>query len=205
MTPEQNPSDAPPDSPAESPPSDAAAPAAPAPGSKVEPPKAGRQPGQPPRPPAGQKRPQQRGERPGGGPSGPPRRPVWEKTAFLAEAVANGIDREFIKTAQHFAREAGRAIDLSAVRGVYGEVARLDLRGIEGAADRLLLLKPRLACLAAREGGAGLSSFRRILEEGIDKVLEAEGAERQTRFERFRDGLEAMLAYQRAYGSKGRS
>lgn len=94
---------------------------------------------------------------------------------------------------------------MSSVRGVYGEVARLDLRGIEGAADRLLLLKPRLACLAAREGGAGLSSFRRILEEGIDKVLEAEGAERQIRFERFRDGLEAMLAYQRVHGSKGRS
>ena len=52
--------------------------------------------------------------------------------------------------------------------------------------------------------GPSLTPVRRVIENGLDKVLQAGDDDRRVRFERFRDGLEAILSYLRAAGARQR-
>jgi CRISPR type III-A-associated protein Csm2 len=70
--------------------------------------------------------------------------------------------------------------------------------------ERFLLLKPRLAYLAARSGRSEMRELRTVLDRAIDRVC-AEGIadeERLVRFERFSRCLEAVLAYHKMYERK---
>jgi len=116
--------------------------------------------------------------------------------------VEGGIDRQFIESAYEFARAVGSNLSSNHFRFIHGEVMRQELAGFD--AERFLLLKPRLAYLAARAGRAEMRDLRTILDRGVEKVC-AEGIadeERQARFDRFSRCLEAILAYHRAYERK---
>jgi CRISPR type III-A-associated protein Csm2 len=116
--------------------------------------------------------------------------------------VESGIDRAFIEGALEFARSLGPGLAAGQVRGIFGEVVRQEIGGLDPA--RLLLLKPRLAYLAARAGRSEMRELRTVLERGLEKVC-AEGIpdeERQARFERFSQGLEAILAYHKSHERK---
>jgi CRISPR type III-A-associated protein Csm2 len=91
------------------------------------------------------------------------------------------------------------------VRSIYGEVLRQEMSGFD--ATRFLLLRPRLAWLASRAGRTEVRELRTVLDRGIDKVC-AEGIsddERRARFDRFAQGLEAILNYHRMYERKERA
>jgi CRISPR type III-A-associated protein Csm2 len=116
--------------------------------------------------------------------------------------VKGGIDREFVEAALEFARAVGPGLAVSQVRSIFGEVARQELQGLDPA--RLLLLKPRLAYLAARAQRSEMRDLRAVLERGLEAVC-AEGidaAEQRVRFERFSEGFQAILAYQRVQERK---
>jgi len=174
--------------------------------------------------PQGQPQRQQlgRGPRhPGGGPrqegprqEGPdrrgPQRPQyqsWPRLDFLARAVREGIDREFLKDAAEFARWVGPGLGFPQLRSVFGEVARQEMSGLDPA--RLLLLKPRMAYLAARAGRGEMRDFRGVLERAVDAVSPDGGAghEGQARLDRLSQGLEAILSYgkvhERRQGERG--
>ena len=88
------------------------------------------------------------------------------------------------------------------VRTVFGEVMRQEMVGFD--LERFLLLRPRLAYVAARAGRTEMKELRMVLDRGVDKVC-ADGIaddERRARFERFSRGLEAILAYHRMYERK---
>ena len=131
-----------------------------------------------------------------------PQNQAWAKPDFLAKAVEGGIDRSFIEGAQEFARALGGAFTPGEFRSVYGELMRQEMTSLDPA--RLLLLKPRLAWLAARAGRSEVREMRTVLERGIDRIC-AEGiadGERQARLDRFSRGLEAILAYHKMYERK---
>jgi CRISPR type III-A-associated protein Csm2 len=139
---------------------------------------------------------------PGGGERrGPPheQRQPWSKPDFLARAVKEGLDREFIETALELARALGPGISAGQFRSVFGEVLRQEARGVDAA--RLLLLKPRLAYLAARSGRSEVKELRAVLERGLEAVCaeEISAEEQKERFDRFAQCLEAILSYQRVY------
>ncbi len=160
--------------------------------------------------PPGERRPE-RGpgdRRPGGGgregrAQARPQHQPWSRPDFLARAVEGGIDRAFIESASEFARSMGPNLNSGLVRGIYGEVMRQEMTGFDSA--RFLLLKPRLAYIAARAGRSEARELRAVLERGVEKVC-AEGIadeERAARFERFTRCFEAILAYHRVHERKG--
>jgi CRISPR type III-A-associated protein Csm2 len=142
------------------------------------------------------------GRGPGPGPGGRPQRQPWSKPDFLARAVESGLDKAFLDGALEFARSLGPAVGPHQVRSIFGEVLRQEMTGFDAA--RFLLLKPRLAFLAAQSGRTEMREMRTVLERAVEKVC-AEGVpdeERAERFERFSRGLEAILAYHKFYERK---
>ncbi len=131
-----------------------------------------------------------------------PRQP-WSKPDFLARAVKDGIDKEFIDGAAEFARSVGSGISPIHLRGIFGELARQEVSGPDPT--RLLLIRPRLAYLTARAGRGEMKDLRQVIERGLEPVC-AEGIsdeERAVRLDRLCRGVEAIFAYQRMHERKG--
>ncbi len=92
-------------------------------------------------------------------------------------------------------------LSTSQIRNVFGEVRRLQSRYDP---NRLHMLRPRLAYMAARSPSQGGKILRDVLTRAILEVFEgqpAEGEQRE-RFERLVDFFEAILAYHKAAGGK---
>lgn len=94
----------------------------------------------------------------------------------------------------------------SQIRLSFGQVRQIEamwsISGQREQAERLLmLLKPRIAYQAARDNKDGSKLLRDILSAGIDVVFEDTppgsdmAVERTTRFRRFTELFEALLAY----------
>jgi len=152
--------------------------------------------------PGGRDRPDQRSAGPPQGHQPQGRQP-WSKPDFLARAVKDGIDKEFIDGAAEFARSVGSGISPIHLRGIFGELARQEVSGPDPV--RLLLIRPRLAYLTARAGRAEMKDLRQVIERGLEPVC-AEGVsdeERAARLDRLCRGVEAIFAYQRMHERKG--
>jgi len=96
-------------------------------------------------------------------------------------------------------------VSTSQIRKAYGVVKNLDMTLSTLPADaemdmysyrQLLLLKPRLAYAAKKEGG-GMNQLSEILGKAIYESVKSVGD-----FSRFSQFFEAILAYQKAYGGK---
>lgn len=86
------------------------------------------------------------------------------------------------------------------IRRIFGEVKQIEMRWPRDphtSAQRLRMLKPRLAYAAARPNvGAGVGRLRDILTPAVDAVLEPQDEkERLKRFRTFVRLTEALLAY----------
>jgi CRISPR-associated protein Csm2 len=101
----------------------------------------------------------------------------------------------------------GNKLTRSQIRGIFSEVRKIDTMW-EGdtprqteAMRRLNLLKPKLDYQAARH--EEVKVLRDVLIAAIDEVNKApDTGERSTRFHRFMDLFEAILAYHRAEGGR---
>lgn len=112
---------------------------------------------------------------------------------------------------QRAIREGGRAlVDLaerlgpqlkdgrlttSQIRNIYGMVKQMEMRGFDP--NEFVLLKPKLAYAAARANERGARQLKEVLTWAIDEV----GAD-ATKFARFVDFFEAILAYHQAAGGR---
>ncbi len=83
----------------------------------------------------------------------------------------------------------------SQIRNIYGMVKQMEMRGFHP--DGFVLLKPKLAYAAARANTAGARKLKDVLTWAIDEVGDDE-----TKFARFVDFFEAILAYHKAYGGR---
>lgn len=86
-------------------------------------------------------------------------------------------------------------LTVSQIRNVYGMVKQMEMRGFD--ANEFVLLKPKLAYAAARANAEGVRELRNVLSWAIDEVDNDE-----SKFARFVDFFEAILAYHKAAGGR---
>lgn len=104
-----------------------------------------------------------------------------------------------VEEAERIGRALARSLSTSQIRAIFGQV-----RTIQGqwqiapdeAQRQLILLKPKLAYRARKEGRA-VENLRDVLSPAIDLVQDDEG-----NFWRFVEFFEAILAYHRAHGGR---
>jgi CRISPR-associated protein Csm2 len=125
--------------------------------------------------------------------------------------IMNGLNQEAIISAEQIGKElAEKRLSTSQIRAAFGEVRRLQMRGITDSFDSsLLLLKPKLAYAQVRKAGVDRNAAEaagkllEVLSQGIDGVVESKDAQTKLhRFENFAAFFEAILAYHRANGGK---
>ena len=112
-----------------------------------------------------------------------------------------------VKEAEALGKQLNRReskLTTSQIRALFGEVRQIeaqlsadDAGGQERALRKLLLLKPKMAYRARREG-KGVAELASVLDPAIDLVVG--GADPKENFKRFVDFFEAILAYHRAAG-----
>ena len=86
-------------------------------------------------------------------------------------------------------------LTVSQIRNVYGMVKQMEMRGFD--ANEFVLLKPRLAYAAVRANTDGARELKDVLSWAIDEVDKD-----ASKFARFVDFFEAILAYHRAADGK---
>jgi len=99
----------------------------------------------------------------------------------LAERVGRQVKNEGLTTNQ--------------IRNIYGLVKKMEMKGF--SAHELMMLKPKMAYAAARASGRGAQILSKVLSHAIDAV----GSD-ASKFPRFVDLFEAILAYHKAAGGK---
>lgn len=100
-----------------------------------------------------------------------------------------------VQVAEAFGRHIARDVSSSHIRNIYGTVKQMEMSGFNY--HELILLKPKIAYAAKRDGHRAAEELRDLLTAAIDAVGEA-----ATRFQRFADFFEAILAYHKAYGGR---
>jgi len=92
----------------------------------------------------------------------------------------------------------------SQIRNFYGELKRIQLKGIESYKSDFHLLRPKLAYAAKRaekSGGRGANRFKDEIFKAHQAVnIDEEGFE--ARFQNFCDLCEAILAFHKAHGGR---
>lgn len=122
--------------------------------------------------------------------------------AFKRDWITNQIDSEAVK----YAEELGTALKntnftTSQFRNFYGEIKRIQLKGIGKNISAFHLLRPKLAYSAKRANSTGASTFKREMDKAIEATqIDQPGYEK--RFKNLCDMLEAILAYHKSVGGQ---
>lgn len=132
--------------------------------------------------------------------------PPPDRTAEQREIQAIIRDADYERLV-HFASARGHELargqqdaSKAQIRRIFGEIKQIEMRwprDPRASAQRLRMLKPRLAYAAARPNvGPGLGRLRDILTPALDAVLETQDDKaRLQRFRTFVRFTEALLAY----------
>lgn len=121
----------------------------------------------------------------------------------IFQIIQNGDYATLVEQAERLGQELVRnKLTTSQIRNVFGEVKRLQMRF---EANRLRMLKPKLAYMGARAGEGG-QRLRDVLSHSVDAVFSGNPAEQEIlqRFQRMVDFFEAILAYHKAFGGRDR-
>ena len=128
---------------------------------------------------------------------------------FNASWIQSGLNTEAIKFAEEFGKSLARTLSTSQIRNVFGEVRRIQQKGITNSFDsEVLLLKPKLSYARARASGKTGADAARDLESVLSSAIDAifqnaiNPEQKFQRFENFANFFEAILAYHRANGGK---
>ena len=105
-----------------------------------------------------------------------------------------------------FVRPGHAAMTSSQIRNFFSEIKRIQRNGIEGHVSDFLLIKPKIAYSEARaiskNARSRIKDFRIVMDQAHTAVDITNETDRNARFQRFVDFLEAILAYHKAYGGK---
>lgn len=121
---------------------------------------------------------------------------------FEPKWIKDGIDENAIKFADDFGKFLSRPLSSSQIRNVYGELKRIQMKGIKNEKTSFLLLKPKLAYAAARDNAKGLLPLKDVFNKAFDAVETSDLTKAEIQFENFMDFMEAILAYHKSYGGK---
>ena len=129
--------------------------------------------------------------------------PEWIRQGFSAKEDIDLIEDFGKHVADAHPGKDGRffsgrnAISTSQIRIAYGEVSRLKMQFDETA---MMMLRPKIAYAAARDGGPVYKDLQKVISLGIDSVAESENKAKS--FNNLANLFEAILAYHKAYGGK---
>lgn len=137
-------------------------------------------------------------------------KPYYEKKevivpAFRSEWIQQGITGSAIAYTELLGEKlVQERFTTSQIRNFYGELKRIQLKGIADEKSAFLLLHPKLAYAAKRaekSGGRGANIFKdEILKAHQAVGIDNEGFEK--RFANFCDLCEAILAFHKASGGR---
>ncbi len=123
----------------------------------------------------------------------------WGKE-FQSQWIKDGIDKKAVEYSDEFGKFLKyKNLSSSQIRNVYGELKRIQMKGLKNEKTAFLLLKPKLAYASVRDNSRGLKPLQEVFNKAFDAVdLESENAEK--RFQNLMDFMEAVLAYHKAHG-----
>ena len=126
---------------------------------------------------------------------------------IVISSSAPDATKVLVKEAEALGKQLTRResrLTTSQIRALFGEVRQIeaqlsagDVGGQQRALRKLLLLKPKMAYRAKREG-KGVAELANVLDPAIDLVVG--GVDPRENFRRFVDFFEAVLAYHKAAG-----
>ena len=129
--------------------------------------------------------------------------PDWVANGFTSRTDIDLIEDfgKYLADAQpqkHGGWRAGwNAISTSQIRIAYGEITRLKMQFDESS---MMMLRPKIAYAAARDGGQSYRDLQTVISTGIDAV--ADLTEKEAAFNNLANFFEALLAYHKSYGGK---
>lgn len=138
-----------------------------------------------------------------------------QKHPFKTEWVSNAADEELISFSEaagkymapmdKFKKEDKQALSKSQIRNVFGEIKRIQQKGIclQESYTSFLILKPKVAYANGRNKSMGMELFKWIFDEGWEVVNQCkDNSRKQIVYNNFCNVLESILAYHKAYGGK---
>jgi CRISPR-associated protein Csm2 len=136
----------------------------------------------------------------------PKQQSEWLKD-FKNEWIEKSLDKEAISFAEKFGKyliqktEKKKPLTSNQIRNFFGEVRRIQQKGVLSEKTAFLLLRPKLAYAAKRAGNISANDFKEVMEKAHNLVMEVENndEEFEKRFKNYVDLLEAILAYHKAY------
>lgn len=137
----------------------------------------------------------------------------YKSLSFKEEWITIGADKALVE----YAEKAGeymapldkrdkQCLSKSQIRNVYGEIKRIQLKGIhtmEGKTS-FMLLKPKVAYAEGRNKTMGLSLFKKLFDDAWNATSKCLDNEKSSiiAYGNFCALIEAILAYHKAYGGQ---
>lgn len=123
----------------------------------------------------------------------------------IEQIIAQGDPEVLVKWADDIGKAIARQVTSSQIRNIFGTARQIQLRwptDPEAAYRDAVLLRPKLGYFAKRDQRSrGMADLERILAPALEEMSRTQdAAERQKRFDRFVDFLEAIVAYHKAHG-----
>lgn len=129
--------------------------------------------------------------------------PIPDK-GTIERIIAQGEPEILVKWAEDIGKAIARQVTTNQLRNVFGTARQIQLRwpnDAQAAYRDAVLLRPKLGYLAKRERGRGMEDLQRVLVPALEVMSQGKDMkERQERFSRFVDFLEAIVAYHKAHG-----
>lgn len=129
-------------------------------------------------------------------------RPPIDVPAFEEAWIKEGITKKAVDYTEKLGEKlASMRFTTSQFRNFYGELKRIQLKGIAENISSFHLLKPKLAYAAKRAGKGGGEEFKKAIIKMSDAVaIDEEGYKK--RFNNFCDMVEAILAFHKSFGGR---
>jgi CRISPR-associated protein Csm2 len=123
------------------------------------------------------------------------------KNQFNSTWITDEIDEAAIDYADKFGKELkNQKLTTSQIRNVFGEMKRIQLKGIENEKTAFLLLRPKIAYAAERNRPVGF--FKNDFFELAIKHVQPDTENAEKRYNNLMNLMEAILAYHKTYGGK---
>jgi CRISPR-associated protein Csm2 len=115
-------------------------------------------------------------------------------------AKSNGINAACITYADDFGKYL-KKLSSTQIRNFYGEVKRIQMKGLDKETVAFHLLKPKLAYAAKRDGSDEARNFNKVITKAHSHVEVGKEISKD-QFKNFCNFIEAILAYHKSYGGK---
>ena len=123
----------------------------------------------------------------------------FKNNRFNAEWIKTGATTEMVTFSESSGEYmAQNGLKSSKIRGIYGEIKRIQMKGFENAKTDFYLLKPKVAYAVGREKAnmkeiKGIIMFQMIFDQSFAHVKD------NTTYKNFCNLMEAIIAYHKAY------